>query len=221
MNIQPVVEGHGDIAAIPVLLRRLIAEAGCFGIEVNTPIRKPRSSLVKQGDLEKSIRLAKLQANTGAVLLIIDGDDDCPKELGPKLQQWAESVAMPLPIRVVIAHREYEAWFLASLQSLRGRRGIRDDVSDHPDPESPRDAKGHLEQSMNPGHSYLETADQAALTGVFDMEATFRKCRSFRKMTAAFGQLASSILSFGVEWPPVGWITPVQGNHPTSSDPTP
>ena len=27
MKIQPIVEGHGDVAAFPVLLRRLVAEA--------------------------------------------------------------------------------------------------------------------------------------------------------------------------------------------------
>ncbi len=28
MKIQPIVEGHGDVAALPVLLRRLVEQAG-------------------------------------------------------------------------------------------------------------------------------------------------------------------------------------------------
>ena len=34
MNIQPIVEGHGEVAAVPVLLRRLRDAAEAYGIDV-------------------------------------------------------------------------------------------------------------------------------------------------------------------------------------------
>ena len=48
MNIQPIVEGHGEVKAFPVLLRRLCNEAQAFEIDVNAPIRRKRSELVKE-----------------------------------------------------------------------------------------------------------------------------------------------------------------------------
>ena len=60
-KIQPIVEGHGEVAAAPVLLRRLIAEAKAWEIDIGRPIRRNRSQLVKQSELEQSVRLALLQ----------------------------------------------------------------------------------------------------------------------------------------------------------------
>jgi hypothetical protein len=51
MNIQPIVEGHGEVSAVPVLLRRLRDEAAAYRLEVNPPIRKPRSQLTNEQKL--------------------------------------------------------------------------------------------------------------------------------------------------------------------------
>ncbi|MCY3681537.1 MAG: hypothetical protein OXH16_09065 [Gemmatimonadetes bacterium] len=39
-KIQPIVEGHGEVVAAPVLLRRLIAEAKAWEIDIGRPIRR-------------------------------------------------------------------------------------------------------------------------------------------------------------------------------------
>ncbi len=104
-----------------------------------------------------------------------------------------------------MAHREYEAWFLASIVSLRGKRGIREDAEPHPEPEAPRDAKGQLEARMCRGDSYSPTADQAALTAGFDLATAYARCRSFRRMASAFGTLlTNSGVRLG-QWPPNSW----------------
>jgi hypothetical protein len=112
-----------------------------------------------------------------------------------------------VPCVVVLAHREFEAWFLASIESLRGRRGIRPDAESHAQPESVRDAKGALEERMEPTRSYSETADQAALSAEFDMRATFSRSRSFRHLVSAFGELARRMGQPIVAWPPAHWVT--------------
>ncbi len=61
MTIQPIVEGHGDVSALPVLLRRLRDEAGAFELRVGKPIRRRRWELVQRDLLEKAIRLALLR----------------------------------------------------------------------------------------------------------------------------------------------------------------
>ena len=45
MTIWPIVEGHGEVDALPILLRRLDAEAHVH-VEVGAPIRKRRGQLV-------------------------------------------------------------------------------------------------------------------------------------------------------------------------------
>ena len=73
-KIQLIVEGHGEVAAAPVLLRRLIAAAEAWEIDIGRPIRRNRGQLVKQSELEQSVRLALLQPGCGAVLIMFDGD---------------------------------------------------------------------------------------------------------------------------------------------------
>lgn len=205
MKIQPIVEGHGEVSAFPVLLRRLVVQAGAWNVDVGRPIRKKRHQLVRETELKKAVRLALLQPDCSAVLILFDGDDDCPAELGQAIQAWAESEAGDMPIEVVIAHREYEAWFLASIESMLGYRRIRADAQSHPNPEQPRGAKGQLEARMEAGATYLETTDQPALSEKFSLAAAHQRCRSFRKLTSSFGRLVRSMGQEVSEWPPACW----------------
>jgi hypothetical protein len=193
VNIQPIVEGHGDVKALPVLLRRFRDEAEVWDVDVGRPIRRPRSRLVDEAGVQQAVRLALVQPDCGAVLLLFDGESDCPANLGPTVQAWATAAADGTPCRVVLAHREYEAWFLAAIESLRGRRGIRNDAESHPTPENPRGAKEQLEARMQPGATYLETTDQPAFSALFSLPAAYRRSRSFRKLADSFGNLVRAM----------------------------
>ena len=85
MIIQPIVEGYGEVAAFPVLLRRLVEEAQAWNVSIGRPIRRPRSQLVQKTGVEQAVRLALKEQDCGAILILFDGDDDCPAELGPNL----------------------------------------------------------------------------------------------------------------------------------------
>ena len=52
LKIQPIVEGHGEVKALPVLLRRLMTEAQVWGIDVGRPIRRPAASCYESQSLE-------------------------------------------------------------------------------------------------------------------------------------------------------------------------
>ena len=116
MKIQPIVEGFGEVEAFPVLLRRLVQQAQAWDVGVGRPIRRPRNKLVKAGGVMQAVRLAVQQPECGAVLVLVDGESDCPAELGTRAQRWATAAA-DRPCCVVLAHREYEAWFLASIEA--------------------------------------------------------------------------------------------------------
>ena len=94
---------------------------------------------------------------------------------------------------MVLAKHEYEAWFLASAESLRGRRGLAADLTSPPDPEAIRDAKGWLSNRMATG-KYREVLDQPAFTAAFDL-AQSRRADSFdkcwREITAVLAALCA------------------------------
>lgn len=183
MRITCIVEGHGEVEALPILLRRLRDRISPgLSLEIPKPIRKPRSSIVIKEELERYVELAARQVEeTDGILVLIDADDDLGCVLGPELLKVATSMRPDRQHSVVVALREYEAWFLAAAVSLRGKRGLALDLEPPDDPESVRDAKGWLTRHNVEGRSYKETLDQPALTAVFDIDAALRTS-SFKKL---------------------------------------
>ena len=118
--VAPIVEGHGDVAAVPVLLRRL-----CPEIPVARPVRFPRSRLIEEPQLVRAARIAAANiTERGAVLLVIDADEDCAAEIGPKLQATLTRAIPQLLCRVGIVVREFEAWIVGGDASLAEDRRV-------------------------------------------------------------------------------------------------
>jgi hypothetical protein len=182
LRIASIVEGHGECEAVPILVRRIAQTLDpALAPVVHPVIRVPASKLVKQGEIERAIELAaRKNAGQGGILVLLDCDDGCPAEDGPALLQRAIKARSDLPVSVVFAKREFEAWFLAAAESLRGQRGLPDDLTGPPDPEAIRGANEWLEDRMPRGQSYAESADQPSLTAIFDMN-TARRADSFDK----------------------------------------
>lgn len=192
--IAVIVEGSGEVEAVPVLLRRFIAQAGMYDIRVERPIKIKRNRIIKVGELEKSAELAKRSfPEADSLVFIIDADDDCPKELGPALLNRLKTSAPHLNCSVTLVKSEFEAWFLASIESLRGQRGIRDEIEAPEFPEDVRDAKGWLTQAMSGNRAYLETDDQAALAELFDFNLAYSRSRSFRKFSKDVNQILEQL----------------------------
>ncbi len=205
MKIQPIVEGFGEVEAVPVLVRRLIAEAQCFGVQVGSPIKRTQSQLRSEQGVQAAVQLATLQPECGAVLILFDEEDGCPVMRAAEVRGWARKVARGMPCDVVVAHREYETWFLAALESLRGQRGIRDDAVAPLVPESKRDAKAQLESWMPKTRAYSETLDQPAMSALFDLTVAHQRSRSFRKLVSTVGTMLKDLGCEHGPWPPDGW----------------
>ncbi len=206
MTIQPIVEGYGEVDTVPVLLRRLQDEIAAYDFKIGRPIRRKRSELSTEEQVRRSVRLALGTPECCGVLILFDSDDACPKDFGPTVQNWAQAEAGAIPCEVVLAHREYEAWFIAAIESLRGVRGVMLDAMSHPTPEGVRDCKGTLEEKMLVGASYSPRVDQAAFTAQVDLRQAHRTCRSFRRMTRAFGNLVEAAGFELQAWPPAAWL---------------
>jgi hypothetical protein len=183
LNLACIVEGHGEIEAVPVLIRRIcqIVQPD-LGLRIHHPFRVPRNRLIQPGELERAVDLAGRRAGpNGAILIVLDSDDECPAILAPELLSRARKIRSDLPISVVLAKREFEAWFLASAESLRGRRGLSEILEAPLDPEAIRGAKEWLTSHMTKGRHYVETLDQSALAASFDLERA-RTAPSFDKL---------------------------------------
>lgn len=178
-----IVEGQSEEESLPVLLRRIARDFDPnLHIHIPPPHRLQRTRLKRERELERAVLLVQRKvAPRGAVLVVFDSDDDCPAETAPNLLARAKSVCPSMPVAFILAKREFEAWFLAAAASLRGRRGLSDDVSDHPHPEEIRNAKGWLSEQMLRGQAYNETLDQPAFAEVFDIAAA-RRAESFDKL---------------------------------------
>lgn len=192
-EIATVVEGEGEVTAVPVLLRRLAHDLGHWTAQFPKPHRHHRGKLVSPGGLERVIdQVALLNPRAAGILVLLDADDDCPATLAPSLLTRARNARPDLRLAVVLANREFEAWFLAAASSIAGVRGLPPDLEAHPDPESRRDCKGWLSRQRVDGHSYRPAADQSALAGKLDLATARQRAASFDKFCRDVENLLAS-----------------------------
>jgi hypothetical protein len=92
------------------------------------------------------------------------------------------------PIAIVFAHREYEAWFLASLPTIAGHHGLPSDVVYEGDVERKRDVKGWLTKHKRRDR-YNPTTHQKLFTSLIDLELAYENSRSFRRLYDAVAEL--------------------------------
>lgn len=183
-NVTAIVEGDGEVAALPILLRRinqwLTPEVY---VDVGYPIRVRRDRFINREDeFRRHLSLAAGKCGeNGWVLMLFDADDDCPATMAGEILQRAKGIVPHRNVSVVLANREYEAWFIAAAESLQGHRGFHFDPADNIHPERPRDAKGWIRE-RKADRSYGETTDQPAFTALIDLQQAFDRSRSFRKL---------------------------------------
>ena len=190
-KIAAIVEGDGEVEAVPVLIRRIGLEVSPLSPpNVPRPIRVCRQRILKEGELERYVRLAAVRAGDGGcILILLDANGDCPAEIGPFVQRRARTAGPGCRIEAVLAKCEYETWLIAAAESVADARGILPDTSAPEDPESIRGAKEWLRDRMRGPYRYRPTADQAALTARFDMALARRRSPSFDKMWRATAAL--------------------------------
>lgn len=184
ISIATIVEGDGEVAALPILLRRMAAEwAPAALVNPLQPIRVRRDRFIqKDEEFRRQLLLASAKSGAdGWILILLDADDDCPARLGQVLYQRALQHVPHRRVSVVLANRELEAWFIAAASSLNGARGFSTAPDQAIEAEVPRDAKGWLRERMK-GGTYNPLLDQPAFAARFDLQQAFDHSRSFRKL---------------------------------------
>lgn len=197
MNLQPrvpiasIVEGQGEVQALPALLHRLAIDAK-RDIDARPPVRLAAGKLLCNKDnpeLRRAVETAArpvISPNTGLVVILFDSEDECPSATGQEVLLKAQSIREDARFLVIAAYREFETWFLAAAKSLRGVADLPTDVEPPANPEGIRDAKGWLSRMMH--RKYQPTSDQLTLARRFDMDQA-ESIPSFRRFRRRFTAL--------------------------------
>ena len=189
-----IVEGDGDVEALPILIRRIASERLGVPCAVPRPIRIRRDSFVRDDNYRAQyLQLARAKAavSNGVILILFDADRDCPVDLRASLLHLIAAVTHPIRTALVVAKTEFEAWFVGAAESIRGQRGIGPDASSPPDPESIANPKGWLRERMPRIRTYSETVDQPALAALFDWQRARQRCGSLDKLCRDLEMLLS------------------------------
>lgn len=188
----PIAEGDGDQAALPVLLPRLCASMGLAARFSRTYNAHGRTNLVKPGGVERFVRLASLEPGCAGVLILLDAEGSCGVELARRLAARVVGTGSRPSVAIVTAVAAFEAWFLASLTTIVGKKLKGVPGLPALSPEEVPNPKAWIDRHLPSGRRYREREDQPAMTELIDLRAAERGCRSFRRLMHALVELVEA-----------------------------
>lgn len=196
LTIVPIVEGDGDAAALPELLERILKERhrryDVLVAQGKTRVVKAKGRQKLEKQLDKFLKHAQNKPMCGAILILVDADDDCPVTFAKQLSQLCHQIGTRCPVQIVCARRSYESWFLASLDTIKGHHGISETATLLEDPEQVSNPKQWLSDQMPSGKAYKETIHQVSLSRIIDLDLAYQNSRSFRRLCHALEQLSGT-----------------------------
>ncbi len=198
-KIVPIVEGEGEVQALPKLLFKILHDLGRFDIQVSPPKNsKGVTNILRAQGLEYFLKLAAREADCAAILVLIDSDGKCPITLAKQLCQRAIAAHINQPIMIVCAHHMYEAWLVASIDSIAGkplgqREGLPATVRFDGDPDQLNNPKQWIDDRFTNGRGYKESLDQAEMTKLLELELAFAQSRSFQRLYHAVQEALAAI----------------------------
>jgi hypothetical protein len=188
-----IVEGRGELAAAPRLVERILVErvGRTPAILLRPAHRMKRQQMVQPEQLARVVDMqARRVGPGGGILVLLDGDGECAVTLARAVRRLGTQARPDRHVGVVVANREYEAWLAAGARSLRGRRGLPDDLEPPSEPDALVNPKGWLSHRMV--ERYDAMVDQPALTEAVDLEEASGS-RSFRKLLREVERLVSAL----------------------------
>lgn len=184
-RILPIVEGDGDLKAVPLLLRNLLAFHGLNETQVLPPHKRGELPKVAAG-FDNYFRMA-LKENA-AIILVLDFDCDycdCPFLEAEKLYQHAQSIRINWPFKIAFLVKEFECLFLAETQAATNVLSLHPGTEFPNTPEIIRDAKGWLSKALPKGSTYKPTVHQAKITAHLNFDKLRETSSDFRHLENA------------------------------------
>jgi hypothetical protein len=215
LRVTVVVEGQGEYEAIRTLLERIWYELlhGDY-IDVTRPFRQKQGTLLKEEGLKAAVDAVKIKLGPDTpdgprklILILIDAEDQCPKELAPRLLGWAREARSDADLACVLPCPMFETWLVAAAASLAGINGLPADLATPEDPEGHRLGKGWIRKKLP--HKYSGPIHQPRFAAKIDLALCRRNSPSFDKLCRE--------LEKRLPKPPAadaGAIKPEQGGQP-------
>jgi hypothetical protein len=164
-RIVPIVEGDGEVPAVPALLRKVLGYFDRYDIQIARPKNaNGRGNLTKEGGLERFVQYAWKEPDCGAILIMIDSEGECPRDIAMALSRRVHAMGVIFPVFIVVAHYMYETWFLASIATIAGHRDLPSGLQSPEDAELIGNPKAWINENLPQGRAYKETQDQEAMT---------------------------------------------------------
>lgn len=190
-RILPIVEGDGDVLAVPLLVRRILQAHHRFDVEVLPPHKRGELPKVK-ADFPRIFQVAaKEQAG---ILCVLDFDcAQCFDALKDEraLQQQAQEINPLIAFAACLIVKEFESLFLWDEISTRK---VLPHIQKHTvfpaNPEDIRPAKEWLSKSQPSGFAYKPTAHQAKLAAAINLDVLRALSPSYQRLEAAVLKLA-------------------------------
>ncbi|MBX9791612.1 MAG: DUF4276 family protein [Pirellulales bacterium] len=192
-----MVEGEGDVQAIPALAKRVLKD--CFGsqcelrVSLNS-IRVGNLANLAGHRVETWLRQLQLSIRVreriAGIVLLLDGDTKWTTDLAGKKIRFCPGIAARLlaaesrkvgggdvfSVAIVFACPEFESWLIAGRAGFAGE--LKPDVEPPVEVETIRDAKKWLRLARHDG--YRPTLHQLALANGASLDG-MRTLRSFRR----------------------------------------
>ncbi len=181
-HIGLVVEGPGDAAALPVLLRSFFHERGEYRDILGKPIScNGRDKALAPRGLEGFVAAAAARPGCNAVLVVLDGESDLVCKLGPELLGRVEAVTH-LNVGICLAEHTFEDWIYASAETLdldleydSGKHGL-----------------GVIRQALRP-LTYAKPTWQPRLTARMDLKLAASRSMSLARLSVEIERLMGFI----------------------------
>ena len=189
-----IVEGDGDLKAVPILIRRLLQEVHeRFDVQ-QLPAQKRGEWPRVRRDFERFYLSARLER--APILWVLDFD--CDQCVDPSVERtWLQTEARRIDptgtVDVVFMVKEFESIFLWDEACLRRAfPELQGDISLPENPESVRDAKGWISRTLPKGRSYKPTTDQARMTATIELDRLRSASPSMRRLEKSLLRLIQS-----------------------------
>lgn len=176
-HIGLVVEGPGDAAALPILLRMHMHSTDDYRDALGKPVPvHGRGNATVPGGLEGFVTIAAVRPGCRAVLVVLDGEGDCVAELGPALR--SRLTIRNTPLAVALADKSYEEWLSCSVETLDiGAVSYTADVG-----------ASSIQELLRP-RKYVKPTWQPRLTARMDLPLASSRNKSLARMLARFDEL--------------------------------
>ena len=197
IKLLPIVEGQGEVEAVPLLLRNIVEQMERWDVVIERPMNSHgKPNLTREEGIERFLQLGRRKGISG-ILVLLDADKDCARSLAEELAARSRSLKLEIPIAIVCANRCYEAWFLASMETiagkaLKGTPGLPPDCRYDEPPEERINPKTWITEQLS-NQLYKETVHQAPLSTLIDIRLASERSRSFRRLVHGLEQLLDAI----------------------------